>query len=85
MKWVPLGKEQAMKASITKWSTKVWVHDIEIRVVKMEIVLLDSEKGVQGARQWGQYSGKIFKGVVWVWIIERYRNKQQHLMPLSPS
>ena len=60
MKWVPLGKEQAMKASITKWSTKVWVHDIEIGAVKMEIVLLDSEKGVQCARKWGQYSGKIF-------------------------
>ena len=60
MSWIPLGKEQAMKASITKWSTKVWVHDIEIRVVKMEIVLLDSEKGMQGTKQRGQYSGKNF-------------------------
>ena len=60
MKWVPLGKEQAMEASIIKWSTKVWVHDVEIGVVKMEIGPLDSEKGVQGTKQRGQYSGKNF-------------------------
>ena len=44
----------------------VWVRDREVGVVKMEIVPLDPEKGVQGTRQIGKYSGKIFKGAVWV-------------------
>ena len=38
----------------------VWVHDREVGVVTMEIGPLDPEKGVQGTRQRGQYSGKIF-------------------------
>ena len=66
MNWVPLGKEQAMGACITEWSTMVWVRDREVGVVKMEIGPLDPEKGVQGTRQRGKYSGKIFKGAVWV-------------------
>ena len=44
----------------------VWVHEREVGVVKMEIRPLESEKGVQGTRQRGKYSGKIFKGAVWV-------------------
>ena len=40
----------------------VWVHDREVGVVKMKIGPLDPEKGVQGIRQIGKYSGKIFKG-----------------------
>ena len=38
----------------------VWVRDREVGVVKMEIRPLDPEKGVQGTRQRGKYSGKIF-------------------------
>ena len=38
----------------------VWVHDREVEIVKMEIRLLDLEKGVQGIIQRGKYSGKIF-------------------------
>ena len=44
----------------------VWVHDREVGVVRMEIRPLDPDKGVQGTRQIGKYSGKIFKGAVWV-------------------
>ena len=66
MNWVPLGKDQAMGACITEGSTMVWVHDREIGVVRMEIRPLDPDKGVQGTRQIGKYSGKIFKGAVWV-------------------
>ena len=48
----------------------VWVHDREVGVVKMEIGPLDPEKGAQGTRQRGKYSEKMFKGAVWVEIIE---------------
>ena len=38
----------------------VWIHEREVRVVKIEIGPLDPEKGVQGTRQRDKYSGKIF-------------------------
>ena len=38
----------------------VWVHDREVGVIKMKIGSLDPEKGVQGIRQRGQCSRKIF-------------------------
>ena len=52
----------------------VWVHDREVGEVKMEIGPLDPEKGVQGTRQRGQYSGKIFQ---WGGVGLDHRNMQK--------